>query len=137
MQRIGLILVLLMAVPLVLPAATNPSAPSTRPARVVQTPQGLILNFQDETVEVILEELCKTLGLKLVKDVAIVTRVTVVSPNPISTRDVWSLINVLVENTGLEVVQVGHEVKLVVKKSGLAAINNDNNRIETNLNSQC
>jgi hypothetical protein len=94
--------------------STNPSAPSA--ARVAKTDQGLILNFQNETVDVILEELCQTLGLKLAKDVKINNRISVVSPNPISAEETWALINVLVEQTGLKVVQVGLEVKLILNE---------------------
>jgi hypothetical protein len=120
MTRLFLILIWTMAPALGALAADKPASPSTRSSRVSKTSQGLILNFQNETVDAILEELCRTLGLKLVKDVMIVSRVSVISPNPISTEETWSLINVLVENTGFMVVQIGSDVKLVMKKNGQA-----------------
>lgn len=96
-----------------------PQAPATRPAGnvplrgVTTSPQGMTFNFQDVSIDTILNELSQAAGFIVVKEVKPEGRVTLVSRQPVSNEDAVSLLNTVLRNAGYAAIQQDRILKIV------------------------
>ncbi|MHC4994102.1 MAG: hypothetical protein ACYTGQ_03520, partial [Planctomycetota bacterium] len=74
---------------------------------------GIRLNFQDATVDMVLDYLSEEAGMVIVKDVEIEGTVTLLSRQPLSVDEVVSLLNSVLHKKGYAAVRSGRTLKLV------------------------
>ncbi|MDB5326313.1 MAG: gspD 1, partial [Phycisphaerales bacterium] len=104
--------------PTTAPAASQ-SGPATRPNRDVTGVQArngrLTLNFQDASIDTVLDELSTTAGFIVVKQVRPEGRVTLVSKQPITADEAIPLLNTVLRNagTGYAAIQQDRILKIV------------------------
>ena len=110
-----------------MPPATSPAiAPTTAPAQALPAPVrpltgvakqngGLTLNFQDASIDVILDELSTAAGFIVVKEVKPEGRVTLVSKQSVSPEEAVSLLNTVLRNAGYTAIQQERVLKIVNK----------------------
>jgi general secretion pathway protein D len=101
------------------PAATSPTTRSNgRPATtrgITDERGGLVLNFQDASIDVVLDELSAAAGFIVVKEVRPEGRVTLVSRRPLSPSDAISLLNTVLRNAGYTAIQQERILKIVAR----------------------
>ncbi len=104
------------------PDAVEVAAPTTAPASlrngngdggIEKRNGGLILNFQDTSIEVVLDELSAVAGFIVVKEVRPTGRVTLTSRQPVSNEDAVSLLNTVLLQAGYGAIQQGRILKIV------------------------
>lgn len=111
-------------------AQTQPTtAPSTQPttapangrsngngqSRITMTGAGMLLNFQDASIDVVLGELSTAAGFIVVKEVKPEGRVTLVSKQPVKPDEAVSLLNTVLRNAGYAAIQQDRILKIVNK----------------------
>ena len=105
------------AEPTVAPAATQPAPaePPTPPeAGVVrQNGEGLRLNFQDASINAVLDELSAAAGFIVVKEVKPEGKVTLVSRQPVSPEEAVNLLNTVMHQAGYAAIQQDRVLKIV------------------------
>jgi len=98
-------------------AQTTTTQPTSRPIReltgVVQKNGKMTLNFQDASIDVILDELSSAAGFIVVKEVKPQGRVTLVSRQPISPDEAISLLNTVLRNANYAAIQQDRILKIV------------------------
>ncbi|MGN6724819.1 MAG: type II secretion system secretin GspD [Tepidisphaeraceae bacterium] len=106
---------LIASVPLY--AQTAPTQPTTRPATrtggVIKSNGRLMINFQDASIDVVLDELSSAAGFIVVKEVKPEGRVTLVSKQPIAPDEAVSLLNTVLRNAGYAAIQQDRILKIV------------------------
>lgn len=100
--------------------ATQPSTqpttrPTTRNGHVTRENGGFLLNFQDVSIDVILNELSDVAGFIVVKEVRTEGRVSLISKQPISADDAVSLLNTVLRNAGYAAIRQDRILKIVNK----------------------
>ena len=75
------------------PATTQPAATTTQPSGVTKTNGGIILNFQDASVDAVLEELSAVAGFIVIKERKLEGKVTLLSRQPVSPSEAVTLLN--------------------------------------------
>ena len=98
------------------PATTRPAA--TRPAGPGATRQngGILLHFQDASIDAVLDELSSVAGFVVVKDVTKVEgRITLVSKQPVSPEEAVSLLNTVLRKSGYAAVRMGRILKVMTR----------------------
>lgn len=102
-------------------ASLTSSQPATRPARDltgVQARNGrLTINFQDASINVVLDELSSVAGFIVVKEVPIEGRVTLVSKQPVSAEEAIPLLSTVLKNAGYAAIQQDRVLKIVSRDS--------------------
>ncbi len=106
-------------VPVPPPAPTTAPATGAAPSRpltgVARQNGGLTLNFQDASIDVILDELSNAAGFIVVKEVKPEGRVTLVSKQSVSPEEAVSLLNTVLRNAGYTAIQQERVLKIVNK----------------------
>src|SRR5688500_11130495 len=104
--------------PATLPA-TGPTTAATRNGDggdgVRKTDQGLVLNFRDASINVVLDELSAAAGFIVVKEFTPQGRVTLTSRQPVSPEEAVSLLNTVLNNAGASAIQQDRILKIVAK----------------------
>lgn len=97
--------------------ATRPTGvlPTTTPGAITQTRNGILLNFQDATIDTVLNELSSAAGFVVVKEIKPEGRVTLVSKQPLSPSDAVSLLNTVLRNAGYAAIQQERILKIVAR----------------------
>jgi general secretion pathway protein D len=112
--------------PAIAPPAAPTSAPGNGNGRRNLTPpganaqgsvqvarEGITFNFQDVSIDAVLDELSAAAGFVVVKQVAPQGRVTLVSKQPISADEAVSLLNTVLKNAGYAAIQQDRILKIV------------------------
>ncbi|MFT3787650.1 MAG: type II secretion system secretin GspD [Tepidisphaeraceae bacterium] len=116
-----------MTEPTTMPATSPATSPTTqattRPTTrrdlqngrggVTVTREGLTLNFQEVSIDTILNELSEAAGFIVVKQIRPEGRVTLVSKQPISAEEAVSLLNTVLKNAGYAAIQQERILKIV------------------------
>lgn len=76
---------------------------------------GLILNFRDANIDVILDELSAEAGFIIVREIKPQGRVSLTSRQPVSPEDAVSLLNSVLYNAGYSAIQQGRILKIVAR----------------------
>ena len=101
------------------PTITGPTTASTRNGDggegVRKTDQGLVLNFRDASINVVLDELSAAAGFIVVKEFTPQGRVTLTSRQPVSAEEAVSLLNTVLNNAGASAIQQDRILKIVAK----------------------
>jgi general secretion pathway protein D len=103
----------------VLPSATAvPEVPAPQPGTPVsagpETPkQGILLNFQDASLDAVLEYLSEVAGFNVVRETPVEGRITIMSRQPLSTDEVVSLLNTALTDKGYAAIVMGRTLKIV------------------------
>ena len=100
---------------------TQPTTqPTTAPARnnngppgIERSEGGLVLNFRDASIDVVLDELSAAAGFIIVREAKPTGRVTLTSRQPVSPTDAVVLINTVLHNNGYTAIQQGRILKIV------------------------
>lgn len=74
---------------------------------------GLVLNFRDASIDVVLDELSKAAGFIIVKESPTEGRVTLTSRRPVSPEDAVELVNTVLHNAGYSAIRQGRILKIV------------------------
>lgn len=99
-------------------ATTQPST-ATAPSRnngqsgIERRDGGLVLNFRDASIDVVLDELSEAAGYIIVREAKPTGRVTLTSRQPVSPDDAIVLINTVLHNNGFTAIQQGRILKIV------------------------
>ena len=93
------------------------TAPTTGPRGVTETGAGLILNFQDASIDTVLNELSASAGFIVVKEVKPEGRVTLVSRQPVPPDEAVALLNTVLRNAGYVAIQQERILKIVSRDS--------------------
>ena len=96
-------------------AASTATAPSRNgeSGGITRQNGGLVLNFEDASIGVVLDELSSAAGFIIVKEVEPEGRVTLTSRQPVSPDDAISLVNTVLHNAGYSAIQQGRILKIV------------------------
>lgn len=88
--------------------ATSPSpATSRRPTTQIS------MNFQDASIDAVLEHLSQVAGFVVVKNGKLEGRVTVLSKQPVSPEEAVALLNTVLKGNGFTAIQMGRILKIV------------------------
>lgn len=97
--------------------STQPVIPTTQPDSAVNgvTRQngGMLLNFRDASIDVVLDELSAAAGYIVVKEVKPVGRVSLVSKQPINAEEAVTLLNTVLYKAGFSAIRQGRILKVV------------------------
>ncbi|AQQ71380.1 Putative general secretion pathway protein D [Limihaloglobus sulfuriphilus] len=104
-NRLAALILLLLSVLVSLPAAAQ-DTPSL-------TDKQIILNFRDVPLGDVLDYLSEQAGLIVVSDVAMDTRVTIISKNPLSIDEAVSLIDTVLKDSYLAAVRTQRTLRIV------------------------
>jgi len=99
------------------PTTRSNGQPTTRVGGVTAMNGGFLLNFQDVSIDVILNELSEVAGLIVVKEVKPEGRVTLVSKQPMNAEEAVSLLNTVLRNAGYAAIKQERILKIVAKDS--------------------
>ncbi|HUS57227.1 MAG TPA: type II secretion system secretin GspD [Planctomycetota bacterium] len=88
-----------------------PEGPS-RPAAAV-TSEGIVLNFKDVPLSVVLEYLSEAAGFVIVSDVAVQGRISVISFQPLKTDEVVGLLDSVLKEKGYMALRTGRTLKIL------------------------
>lgn len=110
------------------PSPTSAPSPTTAPATqpvgarrpatipgVTEQGGGLVLNFQDASIDVVLDELSGAAGFIVVKEAKPTGRVTLVSKKPVNAADAVSLLNTVLRNNGFAAIRQERILKIVAR----------------------
>ncbi len=75
--------------------------------------KGILLNFKDTPVETVLDYLSEAAGLVVVYDYTLNDRVSVISKQPLDTKEAVSLINTILKEKGYTAIITGRTLKIV------------------------
>src|SRR5687768_6879311 len=105
------------------PATQPTTLPTTSPAParngnngqpgIERQDGGLVLNFRDASIDVVLDELSEAAGLIIVREAKPQGRVTLLSRQPVSAEDAVSLLNTVLHNNGYAAIRQGRILKIV------------------------
>ena len=85
-----------------------------QPAVEAEPPAGgIVLNFQDATLEAVLKELSQTAGLVVLPQVDLTGRVSIISHQPLNVDEAVALLNTVLKEQGYAAVQMGRTLKIV------------------------
>ncbi len=90
---------------------TNPEAPEVEPIQV--SGEGMMMNFKDAPLELVLRELSQQLGLIIVDGSNITGRVSIVSGQPLSTDEAVAALNSALKSNGLTAIRTGRSLRIV------------------------
>lgn len=111
-----------VAAPALAQTTTPSTAPATQRANGVVIPNGhittqpgggLLLNFKDASIDSVLDELSAVAGFIVVKETPPQGRVTLVSKQPVNSKEAVSLLNTVLNNAGYAAVQQGRILKVM------------------------
>ena len=88
--------------------AQGPEPPS-RPAAA----DGILLNFQDTSVDAVLEYLSEAAGFVVVKDAPIEGRITIMSRQTLNAEETVTLLNTVLKEKGYAAIRAGRTLKIV------------------------
>lgn len=101
--------------PLPQPATDASTAPTRNNGQqgIERREGGLVLNFRDASIDVVLDELSAAAGFIIVREAKPTGRVTLTSRQPVSPSDAVVLINTVLHNNGYTAIQQGRILKIV------------------------
>ena len=82
---------------------------------------GLLLNFKDASIDVVLDELSSSAGFIVIKDVRPEGKITLVSKTPVSGDDAAKLLNTVLNNAGYAAIQRERVLRIVRKDAAKRA----------------
>lgn len=97
------------------PLTTQPTTAQRTSGGVTRQNGGMLLNFVDASIDIILDELSSAAGFIVVKEVKPEGRVTLVSKQPVSPAEAVSLLNTVLRNAGYAAIQQDRILKIVNK----------------------
>ncbi|GIW76875.1 MAG: hypothetical protein KatS3mg104_1938 [Phycisphaerae bacterium] len=97
------------------PLTTQPTTAQRNSGGVTRQNGGMLLNFVDASIDIILDELSSAAGFIVVKEVKPEGRVTLVSKQPVSPAEAVSLLNTVLRNAGYAAIQQDRILKIVNK----------------------
>lgn len=123
-------------VPAEAPALPVPAAPANPPAAVANVPanvgapgtasktaEGIVLRFEDATIDAVLEQLSEAAGFAVIKDTRLEGRVNLISKQAVTPLEAVALLNSVLAEKGYAAVALGKVLKVVTrdkaKKSNL------------------
>jgi general secretion pathway protein D len=74
---------------------------------------GILLNFNEASLDTVLEYLSEVAGLVVVKDVDVAGRMTVMSRQPLNLEEAVSLINTVLKERGYAAIRMGRTLRIV------------------------
>jgi len=89
-----------------------PAEPELPPQPAADASNGIVLNFKDATLDAVLEYLSEAAGFVVVKDAAVMGRVTVISQQPINAEEAIGLLNTILKDKGYMAVRTGRTLKV-------------------------
>ncbi|MCC6239291.1 MAG: type II secretion system secretin GspD [Phycisphaerales bacterium] len=102
--------------------ASVPGADTTQPARngtngehVTRQGGGMMLNFRDASIDVVLDELSAAAGYIVVKEAKPSGRVTLTSRQPVNEEEAVTLLNTVLHNAGYSAIKQGRILKIVAR----------------------
>ncbi len=105
--------VLLAVVPPGVGLAGEPAVEPAQPAAERSAQEGILLNFRDVPLPVVLEHLSEEAGLIVVEEAAVQGRVTVMSRQPLSVPEAVSLLNTVLAESGYAALRTGRVLRIV------------------------
>lgn len=96
-----------------LPTPEDQAAGDSGEGGIKRSNGGLMLNFRDANIDVILDELSAEAGFIIVREVKPTGRVSLTSRQPVSPEDAVTLLNTVLYNAGYSAIQQGRILKIV------------------------
>lgn len=97
------------------PATTQSTTTQRTSTGITRQNGGMLLNFVDASIDIILDELSSAAGFIVVKEIKPEGRVTLVSKQPVSPAEAVSLLNTVLRNAGYAAIQQDRILKIVNK----------------------